>query len=64
MAANEPLDKTQVASKVGAGAVGGAVAVIVVYAVGVAGLEVPPEVAVAFGTVLSFAAGWIAKTEK
>jgi len=64
MAVNEPLDKTQVASKVGAGAVGGAVAVILVYGMGVAGLDVPAEVAVAFGTILSFAAGWLAKTEK
>ncbi len=57
------LPKTQVASKVGAGAAGGAVAVIVVYAIGLTGVEIPPEVSVAFGTVLSFVAGYFAKGE-
>lgn len=57
------LPKTQVASKVGAGAAGGAIAVLVVWAVGLTGVDVPPEVSVAFGTVLSFVAGYIAKGE-
>jgi hypothetical protein len=57
-----PLAPTQVHSKVGAGALGGAIAVLVVYGVGLLGLEPPAEVAVAFGTVLTFVAGYVAKS--
>lgn len=57
------LPKAQVASKVGAGALGGAVAVVAVWIAGVFGVEPPPEVAVAFGTILSFVFGYVAKAE-
>lgn len=57
------LPKTQVASKVGAGALGGAVAVVLVWVAGQFGLEAPPEVSVAFGTILSFTFGYFAKGE-
>lgn len=45
--------------KVSAGAAGGAIAIIVVWGIGLAGIEVPAEVAAAFGTVGSFAGGWL-----
>lgn len=57
------LPSTQVASKVGAGAVGGAVAVVLVWLASLAGFEPPAEVAVAFGTILSFVFGYVAKAE-
>lgn len=57
-----PLASTQVHSKVGAGAVAGAVTVLIVWGLGSAGIEVPPEPAVAFGTVFSFIAGYLAKS--
>ena len=44
--------------KVGAGALAGAVSVIAVWAAGLAGLEVPGEVASAFTTILTFVASW------
>jgi hypothetical protein len=58
------LDNTQVASKVGAGAVGGSVALVLVWAAGLTGLEIPTEVGMAFGTILMFVFGWIAKQEQ
>jgi hypothetical protein len=45
--------------KVAAGGIAGAVSVIVIWAAGVAGLDVPPEVASAVTVVVSFAAGYI-----
>lgn len=59
----DKLEPTQVASKVGAGAIGGAVAVVLVWIAGLAGLEPPAEVSVAFGTILSFVFGYFAKAE-
>lgn len=44
--------------KVGAGGIGGAVAIIIVWVVGLFGVDVPAEVAAAFGTLGSFVAGW------
>lgn len=57
------LDNTQVASKVGAGAVGGAVAVVLVWAVSLAGVDIPTEVGMSFGIILTAAFGWAAKSE-
>lgn len=57
------LDKTQVASKVGAGALGGSVALVLVWAASLTGVEIPTEVGMAFGTILSFAFGYFAKGE-
>lgn len=46
--------------KVTAGAISGALSVIVVWLIGATtSLEVPPEVAVAFSTVFSFALSWL-----
>ena len=45
--------------KVTAAAAGGGLAVILVWVAGLLGVDVPPEVAAAFTTVLSFAGGWI-----
>lgn len=47
-------------NKVAAGGVAGAVTIILVWLLNTAaGVDVPPEVASALTTVLSFAAGWI-----
>lgn len=45
--------------KVVAGTIAGAVTVIVVWAAGRFGLEMPPEVAAATTTVLAFGAGYL-----
>lgn len=45
--------------KVVAGGVAGAVTVLLVYAFGLAGVDVPAEVAAAVTTVISFAAGYL-----
>lgn len=45
--------------KVTAGAIGGAASIIVVWMIGVLGLEVPAEVASAFTTVISFGLGYM-----
>ena len=44
--------------KVGAAGIGGAIAILTVFIAGQFGLEVPGEVGTAFGTVVSFVAGW------
>lgn len=44
--------------KVQAGGLAGALTVILVWAAGAAGLEVPPEVASSFTTLLAVAVGW------
>jgi hypothetical protein len=60
---NPPLAPTQIHSKVGAGAIGGAVAVLVVYGLQHFGHMDPPDtVAVALGTVISFVFGYFAKS--
>lgn len=57
-----PLAPGQIHSKVGAGAIAGSLAAIVLWGVGLAGIEMPPEIAVAVATVLISAAGWLAKS--
>lgn len=49
--------------KVAAGGIAGALATILVFAAGQAGFEITPEVAVAFGTVLSFAASYFKRNK-
>ena len=56
------VPKNQIASKVGAGAAAGALAVIVVWGLGFV-VDVPNEVAVAIATLFTFLAGWLAKAE-
>lgn len=56
------VPKNQIASKVGAGAAAGALAVLVVWGLGFL-VDVPNEVAVAIATLLTFFAGWLAKAE-
>lgn len=56
------VPSNQIASKVGAGAAAGALAVLAVWGLGFA-VTVPNEVAVAIATVLTFGAGWLAKAE-
>lgn len=46
-------------AKVTAAALAGAVSVILIWILGLLGVDVPPEVASAFTTVLSFAAGYL-----
>ena len=45
--------------KVAAAGISGAVALILVWAAGLFGLEVPPEVAAAFAVILAFVAGYL-----
>lgn len=45
--------------KIAAAGIGGAVAVVAVWLMTLFGLDVPPEVAVALGAVLSFGAGYL-----
>lgn len=45
--------------KVAAAGIGGAASILLVWVAGLLGLEVPAEVAAAFSTVVSFAAGWL-----
>ena len=47
--------------KVAAGGIGGSVVVLVVYALGAAGIEVPTEVAAAAAVVVGFAASYVKK---
>lgn len=44
--------------KVQAAGAGGALAIVLVWLAGQFGVDVPPEVAAAFTTLLAFAAGW------
>lgn len=48
--------------KVVAGGIAGATALVIVWTAGQFGLEVPAEVAVAFSTLLSFAASYLKKS--
>jgi hypothetical protein len=57
-----PLAPAQIHSKVGAAAIAGSFSVLVIYGLSLAGVDVPPEPAVAIGTLLSFIAGYIAKS--
>ncbi|WP_290630506.1 hypothetical protein [Aquisalimonas sp.] len=45
--------------KVGAAGLGGAAAIVLAWALGLAGVDVPPEVSAAFATLLAFAAGYL-----
>jgi hypothetical protein len=45
--------------KVAAAGLGGAVSIVVVWTVTLFGVEVPPSVASAFTTILSFACGYL-----
>lgn len=47
----------------GRAGVAAAITVLVVWGVGFAGIEVPPEVASAFTTLIAFLAGWSVPTE-
>lgn len=55
------LAPNQVHSKVGAGAAGGSLAVVLVWGLGQFGVELPPEVSVSIGSIFAFVAGYIAK---
>ena len=46
-------------SKVAAAGIGGAVATLIVYVAGLAGVEVPGDVGAAIATVVAFAAGYL-----
>lgn len=45
--------------KVAAAGIGGAVATLIVYGAGLAGVEVPGDVGAAIATVVAFAAGYL-----
>lgn len=49
-------------NKVAAGGAAGAVTVVIVWLLGFANVDVPPEVASAFTTIITFGAGWLAKS--
>lgn len=55
------MAKSTPTNKVAAGGITGAVSLILVWAVGLAGLEVPAEVAAAFTAVLAFAASYLVR---
>jgi hypothetical protein len=57
-----PLAPTQVHSKVGAGAVGGATSVVILWGIGLTGVSIPLEVGGAITTLISFAFGYIASS--
>lgn len=59
--AEKELATTEVHSKTGGAAIGGAVAVLLVWGLSLAGVEVPAEVSVAIGTILSVAGSYVAK---
>lgn len=45
--------------KIAAAGVSGAAATVLVWILGEVGVDVPPEVAAALATLLSFAGGWV-----
>lgn len=45
--------------KVQAGGLAGAITVVLVWIAGTAGVDVPPEVASAFTTIISVGVGWL-----
>lgn len=55
----ESLGRLQLAPKVRAASMAGAVSVLVVWVAAYAGVTIPPEVASAFTTLLAFAAGYL-----
>lgn len=57
-----PLAASQIHSKVGAGAAAGALAILTVWGLQSAGLDVPDAPAIAIGTVYAFIAGYLAKS--
>lgn len=59
----EPRNYKQIAPKVGAAGVGGAAAVLVVYLLSLAGIELTTEVSAALATVFAFAAGYLKRDE-
>lgn len=56
---NNKLPATRIHSKVAAAGIGGAVATVLVWVAEMAGLEVTPEVAAAFATIVAFGAGYL-----
>ena len=59
----EPRNYKQIAPKVGAAGVGGAVAVLVVYLLSLAGVELTTEVSAALATIFAFVAGYLKRDE-
>jgi hypothetical protein len=57
-----PLAPTQIHSKVGGAAIGGAIAIIGVWVATLFGADMPIEVGIAIGTLSSVAVGYIAKS--
>ena len=55
----EPRSARQIAPKVGAAGVGGALSVLLVYLLSLAGVELDTEVAAAIATVFAFGAGYL-----
>lgn len=45
--------------KTGSGALAGAVAIILVWLIGLCGVTVPPEIAAAFATISHFTVAWL-----
>jgi hypothetical protein len=51
-------------NKVAAAGIGGSVAVVLVWLAGMFGIEVPPEVAAAVTTLISFFSGYLVKEKR
>jgi hypothetical protein len=56
------LPATQIHSKVGAGAFGGACAVVFIWGLSLMGVEPPTEVAIAIGTIFMGSFGYLARS--
>lgn len=52
---------SQPTQKVAAAGIGGSLSIVLVYIIGVLGLELPPEVASAITAIIAFAAGYIVR---
>lgn len=59
MYVNQPTN--QPTTKVAAAGVGGSLTVLVIYVLGLFGVDLPPEVASALSALISFGAGYIVK---
>lgn len=51
-------------AKIAASGIGGSVSVVLIWLAGMAGIEVPPEVAGAVATIISFFSGYLVREKR
>lgn len=51
-------------AKIAASGIGGSVSIVLVWLAGLTGLEVPPEVAAAVTTIISFLSGYLVREKR